>query len=44
LPDLCFAIKCPIEDLETLNWPDLDALAAEIFDSSNQDSREVLCT
>jgi hypothetical protein len=24
LPDLCFVTKCPIEDLENKEWPDLD--------------------
>jgi hypothetical protein len=32
LPDLSFAIKCPVEDLQSLEWPDLDALAKEVFD------------
>jgi hypothetical protein len=45
LPDLCFAIKCPIEDVENLPWPDLDALAKEVIDPSNKDQREAaVCT
>jgi hypothetical protein len=32
LPDLCLVIKCPIEDLPSREWPDLDALAQEIFE------------
>lgn len=31
LPDLSFAIKCPIEDIPKREWPDLDALAKEVF-------------
>lgn len=26
-PDICFAIKCPIEDIESKNWPDLEGLS-----------------
>lgn len=29
LPEITFAIKCPIEDLESKNFPDLEKLAAE---------------
>jgi hypothetical protein len=34
LPDLSFAIKCPVEDFTSLEWPDLDALAKEVFDDA----------
>ena len=34
LPDLCFAIKCPIENLTTLEWPDLEALAKDVFEEA----------
>lgn len=34
LPDLCFAIKCPIENLTSLDWPDLEAIGKEIFDAA----------
>mmetsp|Transcript_41597 Transcript_41597/g.63474 ORF Transcript_41597/g.63474 Transcript_41597/m.63474 type:complete len:255 (+) Transcript_41597:414-1178(+) len=37
LPDLCLAIRCPIEDIPSLQWPDLDALAAEVLDSSAEE-------
>jgi hypothetical protein len=42
LPDLCFAIKSPIEDIETKEWPDLDALTKEVFESSINSSAEVV--
>jgi hypothetical protein len=34
LPDLSFAIKCPIEDLTSLEWPDLDEVAKEVFETA----------
>jgi len=34
LPDLCFAIKCPIENLTSLDWPDLEAIGKEIFEEA----------
>lgn len=32
LPQICFAIRCPISDIPSREWPDLDKLAAEILD------------
>jgi hypothetical protein len=32
LPDLCFAVRCPIEDIPSKEWPDLSALAKEVVD------------
>jgi hypothetical protein len=32
LPGLSFAIKCPIKDIPSLEWPDLEALEKEIVD------------
>jgi len=32
LPDICFAIKCPIADIASKDWPDLEALAQDILD------------
>lgn len=32
LPDLCFAIKSPIEDIASKEWPDLTALAKEVLE------------
>lgn len=32
LPDLCFAIKCPIEKISEKEWPDLLALADDVLD------------
>ena len=32
LPDLSFAIKCPIDGIQGKEWPDLTALAAEVLD------------
>lgn len=34
LPDLCIAIKCPIQGIEEREWPDLDALTEEMIDTS----------
>ena len=31
MPALSFAIKCPIEDLQSKEWPDLEALATEVL-------------
>ena len=33
MPNLSFAIKCPIEDLESKPFPDLEALEKELIDS-----------
>lgn len=38
LPALCFAIKCPIEDLETKKFPDLKALIKETIDEGESGS------
>ena len=35
MPDLTFAIKCPIDELETKEFPDLEALALEFIDQEN---------
>lgn len=35
LPDLCFAIKCQIADIESKEWPDLEALARDFVDYEN---------
>lgn len=32
LPDICFAIKNPIADIPSKEWPDLEALAKEILE------------
>lgn len=34
LPDLCMAIKCPIDSIEDKEWPDMEALANELLDRS----------
>lgn len=34
MPDLSFAIKCPIEDIHSKEWPDLAALASEVLDQA----------
>jgi len=31
---LCLAIKCPIQGIEDKEWPDLEALAAELLDKA----------
>ena len=31
LPDLCFAVRCPIADVPSKEWPDLSALASEVL-------------
>ena len=33
MPDLCLAIKCPIEGIEEKEWPDLEALIAELLET-----------
>jgi len=42
LPDICLAIKCPIEGIEEKEWPDLEALATELLetDSSTIEHKE----
>lgn len=41
LPDLCFAIKCPIEDIAAKEWPDLEKLASEVIDAADKSSEVV---
>ena len=37
-PDICFAIKCPIEDIESKNWPDLEGLSKQVFAEGEDDN------
>lgn len=38
---MCFAIKCPIDDLENKNFPDLDKLSKEVFAASDAKNEPV---
>jgi len=40
LPALSFAIKNPIKNIESLEWPDLDKLSKEILDKDQADQTE----
>jgi hypothetical protein len=35
LPDICFAIRCPIDKLETKEWPNLDEVAKLLDSEAN---------
>lgn len=34
MPDICFAIKCPINEIQSKEWPDLAKLADEVLDTA----------
>lgn len=41
LPDLCLAIKCPIEGIQEKEWPDLVALAADVLNQQAESLEHV---